>query len=113
MFSRPEGLALRSDVIERPLDVLAVLAPAGRVAGGQEGQRPHAHQPQVVRFPVALGPLILGQPFQPALERGFAFGRDLPIVIRRLKSSAARAALLVPNTSNTPQSIVRAYFIEQ
>ncbi len=45
---QPRGFSAPQHVIECLVDHLAILADAGRVAVGQEGQSPHAHQPQVV-----------------------------------------------------------------
>ncbi|NDC64397.1 MAG: hypothetical protein EBZ59_10550 [Planctomycetia bacterium] len=44
------------------------------MAGGEEGERPHGHQPEVLRPPVALRPLVGCQPAQAPVDRGLAFG---------------------------------------
>ena len=72
-------LGMREHIVEGLLDILAILAAARQMAVGQKRERSHAHQPEIVRLPIAFGPLILGEPRKPALQRGFALRRDLPI----------------------------------
>src|SRR6185503_1826522 len=73
------GPRVPQEVAEREFEGLSVLAAAGGVAGGEEGQGPHADQAEVVRLPVSFRPLVESQPGQAPLESVLALRRDLPV----------------------------------
>ena len=69
---------MTEDIIQRPLDILAIGTLAGRVPRRQERQGPHAHQPQVVGSPVAFASLVACQPLQAARDGLLALRGRLP-----------------------------------